>query len=223
MTPCDTETDILELAARVAGSFPELTQRGRLVALETYRTLALGEPVPEYAIAAGSGLMISEVKKEMEEWPGIYRNESGRIIGFWGLALSDTGHSFVIDGVQLYTWCAWDTLFLPGLLGGSARVASTSPVSGASITVEVGPEGAVANPTSAVVSFVDPASGDVDSGRIISTFCHHILFFSDRAEGEAWAADAGNGAQILSIDAAFTIGKAFNEVRFGSGPAFDEA
>jgi alkylmercury lyase len=208
-------TDPTEVAARVADTFPALTDRGRTVALETYRALALGMPVPIYAIAAATRLTIPEVTQEMEGWPGIQTSESGRIDGFWGLTLNETRHSFTINDVQLFTWCAWDTLFLPGLLGGRAQVASESPASGAAISVDVGPEGPVADPPSAVVSFVDPGAGSVDGEDIISTFCCHVLFFPDRAEGEAWATDAGNGTRILSIDEAFEIGQAFNEMRFG--------
>ena len=208
--------DVEALAARVASTFPELTDRGRLVALETYRTLALGEPVPDYAIAAATGLQIIEVTEEMEGWPSIYRSESGRIMGFWGLALEDTGHSFKVDGRQLYTWCAWDTLFLPELLGQDATIESVSGVTGEVIVIEVGNGTLKADPATAVVSFVDPAQGQVDGERIISTFCHHILFFSARDEGEAWASAAGNGALILSIEEAFQIGRTFNELRFGA-------
>jgi len=38
-------------------------------------------------------------------------------------------HALQFDGRTLYAWCAWDTLFLPELLGRPARVTSTDPVS----------------------------------------------------------------------------------------------
>lgn len=152
----------------------------------------------------------------MQAWPGIYRSESGRIVGFWGLALEHTGHSFKVDGTQLYTWCAWDTLFLPELLGRRAIVESLSVVTREAVVLEVGEGTLVADPATAVVSFLDPGTAPVDGERIISTFCNHILFFASRDEGEAWAAAADNGALILSLADAFQIGRTFNALRFGA-------
>ncbi|MGH7575101.1 MAG: organomercurial lyase [Longimicrobiales bacterium] len=39
-------------------------------------------------------------------------------------------HRFEIDARTLGTWCAWDSLFIPELLGEAARVQSTDPETG---------------------------------------------------------------------------------------------
>ncbi len=35
---------------------------------------------------------------------------------YWGLAIAETKHRLEVDGRALYTWCAWDSLFLPEIL-----------------------------------------------------------------------------------------------------------
>ena len=42
----------------------------------------------------------------------------------WELTLRPTPHGFNVDGKQLYTWCALDTLFFPAVIGRPARVES---------------------------------------------------------------------------------------------------
>lgn len=209
--------DLDALARRLHSTFPELDERGRTVALATYRTLAHGEPVPDYAIAAVTGLDIMDVQEVMRPWPGVYRSESGRVIGFWGLTIQEveTAHPMDVDGVELHAWCAWDTLFLPGILGSSATVTSCSAVTGDPIRVEVGESSVVADPASTALSFLDPGRGDIDPDRIISSFCHHIRFFSTVEEGREWAERSDADALILSVEDAFELGRAFNRVRFG--------
>lgn len=207
--------DLEDLAARVNRTCPELDERGRRVALATYRALGFGTPVPDYAVAAAAGLDIVEIQDVMRAWPGIYRNDSGRIIGFWGLSLEETAHPMVVDDVRLHGWCAWDTLFIPRILGAPAAVESACGLTGETIRIEVDDKGATADPPSAVVSFVDPGRCDVDGERIISTFCHHILFFSGEQEGEEWVRASGDGVFVLALAEAFELGRAFNRLRFG--------
>lgn len=207
--------DLDGLARRVHSTFPELDERGREVALATYRTLAYGEPVPDYAIAAVTGLDIMQVQDVMRPWPGVYRNDSGRIIGFWGLTLEEMGHPMRVDGVELFGWCAWDTLFLPGILERAATVRSSSAVTDEPIRVEVVDATVNADPPSTAMSFLDPARGSIDTDRIISTFCHHIAFFSSLEEGEEWVGSAGGDALVLTVNDAFELGRAFNRIRFG--------
>lgn len=192
------------------------------MALAVHRILAQGQPVPDYAIAAATRLDIFDVREEMSDWPGVLRNDAGRIVGFWGLALGETPHVLEVDGVKLYAWCAWDALFLPELLGKAAKVRSQCAVAGTPIALEVGPDGVTPSESEVVVSFVDPDGCDVEGDRVISTFCHHILFFSSREEGAAWAKERGEGTFLLSLEEAFALGRACNSLRYGDALVSDE-
>lgn len=206
---------ILALAERVNTSFPKLSERGRRVALATHRILARGTPVPDYGIAAATRLDIQEVREEMADWPGVYRNDHGSIVGFWGLALEGMPHHFEVDGVELSTWCAWDTLFLPELIQKTARVRSPCGLSGALLSLQVTPTGVSTPHEGLVVSFVDPGEGTVDRNRLISTFCRNIHFFETRDAGLEWLETRGDELTLLSLEEAFLLGRACNQLRYG--------
>jgi len=81
------------------------------------------------------------------------RDGADRIIGVLGLSLGEHPHRFSVNGQQLATWCAEDTLFLPALLGQTARVESTSPVSRGPVRLTIAPDGVQAvSPAGAVLS-----------------------------------------------------------------------
>lgn len=88
----------------------------RLV-VRTLRRLAQGRPVPMTDVdGLASDLERAEEAvdfiKQMTE-----KDDDGNVLGLMGLSLSDHPHDFEVDGQDLHTWCAWDTLFLPPLLG----------------------------------------------------------------------------------------------------------
>ena len=115
------------------GLFPSLEPESARVASHLYRLLAQGEPVAPRALADAAGLAEEQVREILAPWPGVYREED-RIIGFWGLTPRPfSKHLFKVDGRQLYTWCAWDTLFIPQILGRTAEVESPCPVTGETI------------------------------------------------------------------------------------------
>jgi hypothetical protein len=61
------------------------------------------------------------------------------VTGFWGLALSEMPHRLQVDA--LYGWCAWDTLFIPLILGKEAHVESPCATTGEIVSLTVGPDG----------------------------------------------------------------------------------
>lgn len=136
------------------------------------------------------------------------------IVGTLGLSLNETSHHFTVNGKQLYTWCALDTLFLPALLDRPASIESESPVSKTKIRLTVGPLGVEAvDPPGAAVSIVlvdVDAAAEMNSVEAIWTaFCHHVFFFASRQEAEAWAASRANrdAIEIVSVGEAFSLGQ----------------
>jgi alkylmercury lyase len=65
-------------------------------------------------------------------------------------------------------------------------------------------------PESVVVSFLAP-HGPL-THDVITTFCHYIHFFVDRASAAAWAA-AHEGTFVLDVDDAFELGRRWNAAR----------
>jgi alkylmercury lyase len=179
--------------------------------LQVLRTLARGRPVtgPEIdAIAADLGWAPEAAQAFLR--PLTERDAADAIIGVLGLSLGDHPHSFWVNGRRMSAWCAEDTLFLPGLLGQTATIESTSPPSREPVRLTVGPDGVRSvNPPEAVVSIaiVDPGDTTLGSVEAIWTaFCRHIHFFATREEAARWAAGRGDIA-ILTPDEGYQIGR----------------
>ncbi len=145
------------------------------------------------------------------------RDEIGEVTGFWGLSVAETVHGYVSGGRQLYTWCAWDTLFLPSILNQIAEVSSRCPATGLPVSLTVGPEGIrQAHPADAVVSFLSPERPW--AGDVVATFCCHVWFLASPTAGARWVREHP-GAFLLSLDDAFKLGRRVIGLRFGAALA----
>lgn len=213
----NTQTDHLEqLAVAVAKTAPDFDEDSQRVALAVYRRLAEGTPAPVGDVALYAGADLERTEELLVSWPGVYRDSNGHVVGFWGLTVARLvpTHRLEVDGRELFAWCAWDTLFLPGILGAMARVESSCPTTGQAISLVVSPDRVVSSShPDAVVSFLLP--GREFDADVIQSFCHFVHFFSSRTAGEAWTADHP-GTFLLSIEEAFELGRRVNALNFPS-------
>lgn len=206
---------VRELAEGLMDVFPKLNDTKRRIALSTYRLLARGVPPSPGEIAADAGAQVAEVRRVLGDWVGVYTDTEKRVIGFWGLAIPQMKHRFELDGVQLYTWCAWDTLFLPELLGRTARVESTCEMSGQPVRLTVSPAAVeFAEPASPYVSFVTPDASRF-AADIVKSFCHYVHFFRSRDDGETWVAKTP-GTFLLTLAEAVELAQLKNQAQFGA-------
>jgi alkylmercury lyase len=196
---------ILEALLEVRAPFAAAEQD---LSLALYRLLALGEPVTPRALAQAAAVDRARVDAALSSRPGIYRDDKGRVIGYWGLTIVETPHRMLVDGRRVYAWCAWDTLFLPELLGSAARVESSCPVSGARIALEVGPEGIACEGEQPLVSFIvpDPQKAAAD---VVRSFCHYVHFFAGEVAARPWTA-AHPGTVVATLDEAWELGRMRN-------------
>ena len=165
------------------------------------KLLAHGEPVEITTLAADTGQSVEEVRARMTAVPDTEYDEAGRIVGH-GLTLRPTPHRFTVDGQELYTWCALDTLMFPTLLGRAARVESTSAGSGDPIRLTVEPDGITnVEPATAVVSVINPD----DLSSIRSSFCNQVHFFTSADDAAEWL-DNHPGGEVLPVADAYRLG-----------------
>ncbi|MGH7644364.1 MAG: organomercurial lyase, partial [Gemmatimonadales bacterium] len=177
--------------------------------------LALGEPVAEGDLAAGLGRPTGEIGRILDAWPSVERDERRRVVGFWGLGLAETPHRLKVGGRTLFTWCAWDTLFIPGLLNREARVSSACADSGQPITLTVGAQGVrELVPPTAVLSFLTPPSRFGDDTR--RRFCEHIRFFSDADRYQRHQPQAHPRTFALPVEDGFWLGRLTSQALFGA-------
>jgi alkylmercury lyase len=206
--------DAKETAAALVGLFPALNPEEQRMSLELYRLLAEGKPVSIRRLAERLARHSDDVAKTLRTWPGVFFDQHGDVIGYWGLSPThETTHRLRTDGRTLYAWCAWDTLFLPALLGRSADVESASPRTRTSIRLTVAPDGVRSvEPDGVVMSFVMPDRDKLQE-NVVTSFCHFLHFFPSRHEGEAWVAEHP-GARVLSLAAAFELGGHKNRLQY---------
>ncbi|HTY33694.1 organomercurial lyase MerB [Mycobacterium sp.] len=163
--------------------------------------LAEGVPVPLRRLAAGAGWTEEKVAATLRGIPRVDWDAGGNLIGL-GLSLAPTTHRVCVDGRELFTWCAADTLMLPAMLGRPVAVRSTCPTTGTAIRLTVTPQGIESvTPESPVLSEVSPTQG-CDDFR--SSVCDHGHFFADAAAAEPWRGEHPTG-QIWPVAEAFMI------------------
>jgi len=194
---------IAAIADALADTFPGCEDAPLTLAL--VRELARAEPVATTTLATLTGRGETEVNALLGRWPTVQRDEHGRVVAFSGLSLPPTPHGFEVDGRQLYAWCAWDTLFLPAMLGAPARVRSRCPVTGAAVRLAVALNGVrAAEPDELAVSF--PPADAVSSADITGSFCCHVHFLAGPHAAEQWRADHP-ASVVLALDDAFELGQ----------------
>lgn len=186
--------------------FPTLTREEQHIAVQIYQLLAKGAPITRRQLAGHLQLPLETISHALDHWWGIHFDDKGRIIGFWGLTLQPTTHRLSIKGNVLYTWCAWDALFIPLILRATAQIESQCPVRKQPIQLTVTPgQVTTVAPDSAVLSFLTPDSAAVID-NIVANFCHYIFFISSSEVGSQWVKD-NPGTYIMSINDAFILGQ----------------
>ena len=209
----DIAMNVAQLAEELAGAVPRFDAAGGRVAVTLYRELAKGAAVPLARLATLLDVPEETVASVLSA-STVFYDGAGVVTGFRGLALAEVSpHRFRVDGVTLYTWCAWDSLFIPGILGRVAEVVSRDPAGGAPISLRIAPDRVErVDPAGAVVSFLAPERRfDRD---VIRNFCHFVHFFRTAENGRTWTA-AHPGTFLLSVEDAFALGRLTNARNFG--------
>lgn len=201
-----TETaTVQKLADAITAAAPAIDERERRVVVSLYVLLAQGDPVSLATLAARAGVDEGMVSATLDGWPGVFRDDQGRVVGFWGLALPEMGHRFQAEGGKpMYAWCALDPFLIVPVIGRSAHVESKDPVTGETITMTVTPGGVEdLSPASAVVSFLMP--GKPFDQDVVQSFCHYVLTFASPESAERWASER-DGIVLLPVADAFQVG-----------------
>jgi alkylmercury lyase len=196
-----------------------LKNSGPAVAL--YRELTTGKPVDDAQLTSTLGLSIIETRALLEREPiksFVYADDQGRVLGFGGLATTSMHHRFEVDGRALSTWCDWDSVFIPEILGRPARVSSVDPESGEIIRLVITSKRIESvEPIGTLMSFIRPDAHVfcTSAANVMAKFCHFIFFFTSRSSGER-RVGRNPGTFLLSLDDAFGLAKRFNANNFGS-------
>ncbi len=213
--------DLDAAEAAVLAAFPRLSRRAREAGFALYRLLLEGGAVSPEQVASVVGRATREVLAVLEA-PGmrcqLLYDDQKRVIGFGGLTAEPTKHCLRMNGRELFTWCAWDGLFIPHLLGATAELESHCPATGQLLRVRVTPNGTLPVRGEPLMSFLLPtaASCAESTERSISCFCSYVNLLASREVGTTWVACRPD-LFVLSLDEAFELGRRYNAARFWPG------
>jgi alkylmercury lyase len=206
----------LEALARALALSLPCTDR---VSVSVLGVLATGYPVSRDDLAARLAQgrrRDSEVDSEtllnaaMERLPNVELDEDGRIVGC-GLTLAPTDHQIIFSGPPLFTYCAFDTVLFPALLGRSAEVRSRCHATGVPIRCSIGVEGLeTLVPAAAVITLVAPDQAGAH-GKAGGSFCRHAHFFASPATAARWR-EAHTGF-VLPVAQAHVVARRISALR----------
>jgi len=180
----NTASPVLQQAIKAHEDFVAAYPEQFRLSLPLWQLLTEGKPVSPEELATESHRPLEEVQAFLHT-SDVRVDQEGHIIGM-GLSFQPTRHHFHLDEKTLYTWCALDTLAFPALLGRTARVISTCPVTGQEIRLTVTPEGILdLSPASAVVSVHLPGE-ETDLCHVQEDICNDGFFFVSREVASAW-------------------------------------
>lgn len=166
------------------------------------RHLAEGHPVSPETLARDLDWPVERVTTALQEAVSVERDDDGTVVGY-GLTLRETVHAFEIDGQRLYTWCAFDTLFLPALINRTAHVVSRCAATGATVSLTVTPSAIhEVEPQDAAVSLIMPQN----TTDIRHAFCCHVHFFASTIVARDWVTKHP-GIEIVTVHDAFALSR----------------
>lgn len=191
----------------------------QVISVYLYRRLAEGQPFDLKELRESTTEIDGEIAVSLARLsPEIKSDDEGRLVAFMGLSLTPTSIKLLYDDRILYAWCAWDSLFIPHILGETVQITASDPLTKAVIDVNVHEgQGVSANPSSTVVTFPIPSS--IESGELsvdtIGAFCSHVRFFEGEATATSWIESSGLGnTLILDLESAYELGIKRNHIRF---------
>ncbi len=201
------------LARKFINAFPGMDAGDQRLALALYRLLAEGRAASPANLASALNRPVEDLEHTLDQWPAVFYDDKGCIVGFWGLSVRETKHRLEVNGSIVYAWCAWDTLWLPRLLSTRVMVTSRCAQTEGPVRLTVSSERVESvEPASIVVSFLELDKRS-PRGNVVTSFCHFVHFFRDREEGERWT-ERHPRTFLLTLDEAFDIGRRVNAVRY---------
>jgi len=209
--------EVIEAWKAQFDSLPEEKQKqvkgGQAVTDTLLKILAEGNPISPQ-------IMRDRINMDSETTDKIFHqlrngagelDEDGNLVGL-ALSLKQTPHRFRVNSRDLYAWCSLDTFFLPGLLGETAEIESTCPVTNEPIRLTIGPDGIQSyDPPSTVLSIAVPgqscslpdSKGKHGVGAE-SEACRQMHFFRDKEAAAMWIKNYP-GVAIFTVEEAYRL------------------
>lgn len=196
----------IELQQLFSQAFPKLNSTGQQQAKQLYQLLSNGEAVSLQGFANEIKLTCEKTDAILKSWTGVSFDDNKNIDGFWGLSTTKTRHSFELNNHTLYTWCAWDLLFMPVIFQQTITAHTTCPVTDNEIKLTISKDKIEqAKPQDAMITFIKPALEQLKSD-VTQSFCQYVFFVESEQAGLEWKKDR-EGGFLLDLNTGFYLGK----------------
>jgi len=206
--------DLDKISDFFIAAFPKMDHTEQVLARTVYQQLSLGEPLHQEHLAELLEQAPDTVREKLKKWGSVFYNEANDIIGFLGITVNETPHHMLMNEKKCYAWCAWDTLFIPELIGATVQITSVCATTNEIIILTVSPQSIHPTQTDIWVSFLLPDKKSVQE-NVSTSFCHFVHFFNSKEAGETWT-NQHNNIFLLSLNEAFEVGKKVNAARFST-------
>jgi alkylmercury lyase len=146
-----------------------------------FRSLQDGQPVPIDAVAEDAGLSIADTHEAVRlvASVGMAQVQTDAIIGMDGLTTHPTPHRMRLNGVDLWTWCAYDIVGIGAALRADVVGETTCGMCGRSIDLFVNrgePE------PMRVIGWMPTES----CANVMAEFCPSALLFCSPSHLDRW-------------------------------------
>lgn len=174
--------------------------------------LARGKPLSVERAAEVSGQDIEAIQQSFDQAKkmGAEFNAQGELVGNT-LSLNPTPYHFQVNGNAIFTWCALDTIIIPGVIDATALVESKCYITGYPIQLIVTPDGVTEySPETTVLSIFVPGlspTETVDGLPVAgpqSEVCSQMRFFQSCQVAEE-ALKSFPNIGILSIEESYQL------------------
>jgi hypothetical protein len=179
----------------------DLLQRVRAAAFR----LLLDTDAPVHAAAVEAQVdadpaAVGRAIDELDRQGLMRRDESGAIVGSYGLSVVPSQDAIQFDGRRFWTWCAKTSLGVLSALDRGGLVVATSPGTGRELRVTF--EGSRPRSEEGVVVFWPSSELRTSCSSVVEEFCPNFSFFESAEAAEAWARTNDVLGEVLSLDEA---------------------
>jgi alkylmercury lyase len=186
----------LTTSDKILMRLPGATLAIRRAAFRTLATSGRQVTIEEAAAIAGLDAETALEAAELIASVGMAEIDEGTIVGMDGLTTRPTKHRMLLDGVSIWTWCAYDIVGIAAALRADAVGETACGWCGKGIEIIV----------RAGVPAPNPAIGwlpRVDCSNVRAEFCPSALLFCSREHLDAWRsqthADAGEPMTVAGL------------------------
>jgi hypothetical protein len=155
------------------------------------------------ALIAGMSTAIAREAVHRVESVGMAELSGDLIVGIDGLSARETRHRIILNGVGLWTWCAYDIVGIAAALGADALGETLCGLCDRRIEVVVrhgSPD------LSAIVGWYP----QMNCSNVMNEFCPSALLFCSRSHLDRWRSVRGEGSSghILNVNGLAERGRA---------------